>query len=437
MDDSMKRQDGDYQKSVQDYLREGEEKVTSKLSQLKDAVYQRLENTYQMLTGDSYTCNDANLVDKNLSDPLVIGDVNQTLDFGSIKVAYKNVQFYSLQSAKTGDVTVNTRRKKATLTLKLENVGSNGSYQASNWISSAAGAYQINLFGDVTFDFINWYKIKGNKTEITDSKGNLKYNSNFLDSRYDNLPLIYRWWQKYLARHLLKPPIEDEIVDELKEKTSDLIIECIGKAQNVQNQHHDSVEKVMGEGIKTTIDGIQQDLSKYGDFSIELNSDNKEMVYKKLHARIASVKLNGIEKFYLANNQISRDNSDMIHSKMQLALNRPTATAVVSIQAAHDENAPFQKINVDFDMEQVMAELSLEKTRKSGLQLRSVQTNVNRIQPINADKFEDEVRDLIKERLADHMKGYVERGLRKFIEDKAVAIMSSGVLPPLQEKQSA
>lgn len=73
-----------------------------------------------------------------------------------------------------------------------------------------------------------------------------------------------------------------------------------------------------------------------------------------------------------------------------------------------------------------MAELSWEKTRKSGLQLRSVQTNVNRMQPIDADKFEGEVRDLIKERLADHMKGYVERGLRKFIEDKAVAIMSSG-----------
>ncbi|KAK7582427.1 hypothetical protein V9T40_013872 [Parthenolecanium corni] len=68
-DDSMKRLDGDYQKSVQDYLREGEVKVASKLSQLKDVVYQKLGGMYQMLTGHVYTTSVDQKDMPNLTDP--------------------------------------------------------------------------------------------------------------------------------------------------------------------------------------------------------------------------------------------------------------------------------------------------------------------------------------------------------------------------------
>lgn len=149
--------------------------------------------------------------------------------------------------------------------------------------------------------------------------------------------------------------------------------------------------------------------------------------YNKVKAKIVSVRLNGIEKFYLTNNQVTQEKSNKIHAKVQLAISRLTATTVVSIREAFNEGAPFQNLNVDFDMEQLMVELSLDKTiRQSGLELRSVRTSVNRIRPLGTEKFESQVNNFVKEKLTNHMKPYVEESLKNFIQNEFIVITSQG-----------
>lgn len=133
-------------------------------------------------------------------------------------------------------------------------------------------------------------------------------------------------------------------------------------------------------------------------------------------------------------NSVSQANSDSdkIRAKVELAIDRPTATAFISLHEAHDQDAPFQKINVDFEMEELMAELSLDKsTRRSGLELRSVKTKLNRIRPMNTEKYEGRVSSLVKEQMPSHMKRYIERGLKNFLEKELSSIMSQGKHLPI------
>lgn len=134
----------------------------------------------------------------------------------------------------------------------------------------------------------------------------------------------------------------------------------------------------------------------------------------------------------MAGSPISDEVAGKVVAKVELAVNRPTASAIVSIHEANNEDAPFQKINVDFEIERLMADLFLHKsTRKPGLELRGVQTKINHIWPASTEKFEGKVSQLIKEKLTGHMKSLIEEGLKNFLQNKL-----SNTIKPVSEQET-
>lgn len=210
------------------------------------------------------------------------------------------------------------------------------------------------------------------------------------------------------------------------------------ETRSMEHQREDQTDESQMMAMKEDVKNIQRTLTQNGANGIELNSDDKEMVYHQLHAKIAYVKLNGLERFSLSNHYISRDD-DMMRAKIQFAIAKPTATAVLSIHNSQDENVPFQKINVNFDMEHLAAELGLEKrSDDSSMELRSIETYAHRLRPTNADQYEDEVKSFVDQKLSSHVQKYIEDGLKNFIRREIAAVMTRGVLPStMNEKQNS
>lgn len=132
------------------------------------------------------------------------------------------------------------------------------------------------MLGDVSYVSTYHYQQDGNKVELLHSNGKLNYDRPI--SQYENA--AFPDFVQHGMQAILLQKINEKVQAELHLKLSSQVHQYI---QEVFQGHHqqEPVEKVMREGMKNAINGIQQVLSKRGVSSIDLTSNDKEMVVSR------------------------------------------------------------------------------------------------------------------------------------------------------------
>lgn len=158
----------------------------------------------------------------------------------------------------------------------MQNAEIRGFYEASDLVRKTSGDFSIKMSKNVSFECTYPYNVQGGNVQLQESTGQL-YSENW-DSHYDNIGFFAQFLQNALGRELLRT-VNEKVHHELHSKLSRTVQNLIENA--AQNEDSDSVEKAMREDITKAISGIQQVVSKHGGFSIDLKSDEKEMVVSR------------------------------------------------------------------------------------------------------------------------------------------------------------
>lgn len=151
-----------------------------------------------------------------------------------------------------------------------------GYYNATD---NNSGYFNIKMAGHLTYVYKFQYELDNSTyVQLMNTSGEMYYNS--YTSDYENIGTYPPAIQKDLQFNLWKA-VNEKVRQEMYATYADTIRHLIQDPFVNDEAQEESVEKVMRKGINDAVNGIQQAISKHGVFSIDLSSDNQEMMVSR------------------------------------------------------------------------------------------------------------------------------------------------------------
>lgn len=132
------------------------------------------------------------------------------------------------------------------------------------------------MTGDLSYVCTYHYQQDGDNVQLQKSNGKLHYSRPI--NNYENSGFPEFIWQSLQTK--LWRAVNERLHSELHSKLSGSVLQYVKQVVSGQ-QEQEPVEKMLRDNIKSAVNGIQQALSKRGVSSMELISNDREMMVSR------------------------------------------------------------------------------------------------------------------------------------------------------------